>query len=122
MGRMWNPCGLVTTTVALWGLPLMASGSTRGGGGRGPPPGSGRGPRLAGRVVGAFQQRPHLLAGLGLAEGLDEAVVAEAAGDVLQGPEVVAGAILGRDQQDEDVDRLAVEAVELDPGGGEGNG
>src|SRR5262245_6739933 len=98
---MWNPCGLVMTTFWRRTSPVMA------------------GARL---TLDVIDQVPDDLAGGGLAEGPDEAVVPQAAGDVFQGPQVVAGTVLGRDEQDEHVDRLAVEAVEAHPRARQGHG
>src|SRR5262249_32319338 len=67
-----------------------------------------------GGVVHPFQQRPDRLAVGGLAQGADEAIVAQTAGDVFQGAEMVARPILRRNQQDKHVDGLAIEAIKVD--------
>src|SRR5207249_2408633 len=77
---------------------------------------------LDGRVVASsFEESRDGLAAAGRPQGLDKAVVAQGARHVLQGAEVVAGAVLRRDEQDEHVHRLAVEAVEADAAGGDGD-
>ena len=66
-------------------------------------------------VVGLVQQLLDVFRRLGLLEEAAEGVVAELPRDVLQRPQVVAGPVGRRNQQEEQVDRLAVEAGEIDP-------
>src|SRR5256885_463781 len=90
----WPPAGVPCTGLMRRGLPLISSPSTR--------------------MIGLLEQRPDSVARHGFLQGVDEAVIAQAAGDVFQGTQVVARPVLRRDQQDKHVDRLAVEAVEGD--------
>ena len=75
-----------------------------------------------GPLVGVVEDVDDLLAVPRLAEEADELVVLEVPGDVLQGAEVVAGAVGGGDEQEEDVDRLAVEGGEVDALAGQRDG
>src|SRR5579872_4365523 len=125
-GRMWKPCGFVMTTVFVSDSPFMtvdfagtrtqtifrtraslsAAFAESG----------------AAPIVGRVEQSQDALARSGVAQLVDEVVVAQAARHVLQGAEVVAGPVLRRDEQDEHEHRLAVEAVEGDAGGRDGDG
>ena len=58
---------------------------------------------------------------LRLPQEIDEPLVLQVSGDILQGPQVVTGLILGRDQQEEDIDRLAVQGREIDPAARQGD-
>src|SRR5436190_11631572 len=138
---MCSPCALLIVTLATRGSPFMACGpcctcveSERGctaspplgplsspaSGGRQPPEchdlrGLTPPPAETSRgVLAVVEQTPDGFTRRRLAQRADEAVVTQAAGDVLQGAQVVAGAVLRRDQQHEHVDGLAVEAVEGD--------
>ena len=51
----------------------------------------------------------------GLLEKAAKRIVAELPGDVFQGAKVVAGPVGRGNQEEEQVDRLAVEAGEVDP-------
>src|SRR5262249_38351622 len=72
-----------------------------------------------GRLV---DQLPDGLARAGLAQLADEAVVAHGPHDGLQGAQVVAGAVLRGDEQDNHVDRLAVDGIERDAPRRDANG
>ena len=64
----------------------------------------------------------NVLHALGLLEEAAEGVVAELAGDVLQRPQVIARPVGRGNQEEEQVDDLAVEAGEIDPLGADGHG
>jgi len=58
------------------------------------------------------QQVPNRFARRRLSKGANEAVVAEAARDIFQGAQMVPWPILRRDQQNKDMHRFAVQALE----------
>src|SRR5262249_49096139 len=74
------------------------------------------------RMVELAQEVPDSVATGGFAERADEAVVAEAARDVFQGAQMIPGAVLRRNEHDEQVDRFAVEAIERDAAAADGDG
>ncbi len=96
----------------------LVTGRRQRGQGRTGAPGFIRGRAL----VGLFEQLDHALPGLGLPEEADEPLVLQVPGDVLQRPEVVAGLVRRRDQQEEDIDGVAVEGREVDPSTRQGDG
>src|SRR5262249_44144723 len=53
-------------------------------------------------LVGFYQDVDHVLARLRTAQEADKTLVFQMSGDILQGPEMIARLILGRDQQEED--------------------
>src|SRR5438105_525560 len=69
------------------------------------------------RIIRTVEQLQHALAALSLAQRLHEMIVAQTARDIFQSAEMIAGPILGRDQQHENVHRFAVEALEGHAGG-----
>src|SRR4051794_23297921 len=63
-------------------------------------------------VVRLFQQLLNVLGGTGLLQKAAERFVAKLPRDVFQGPQVVARPVGGRDEQKQQMDLVAVEAVE----------
>src|SRR5262249_16429087 len=113
-GRMCNPFGLATVTVRrsgpLAGMPLAPwVGFTA-------PPSLRPAAPPSVRRAGPLDQVPYLVPGLARPQPPDELLVPQRLHHVLQGPQVVPRPVLGGDQQDHHVDRLAVDRVERDAG------
>src|SRR5262245_40483185 len=100
-GRTCSPSGFITTTVRRNGPLALADGPLVD-------------PALLSRPL-TLQQRPDLILRFGLTQLLHELFVPHAANDVLQRPQVVAGPVLGRDEQDQHMHGLTVDAVERNP-------
>jgi len=66
-------------------------------------------------VVGFLKELDDLLSRLRLAEKAHEALILEVPGDIFQGPQMVAGLVRRRDQQEEDIHRLSIKGGEIDP-------
>lgn len=64
-------------------------------------------------MVRVFENFDHLFPGLRLTEKADEPFVLEVSRDVLKSPEMISGLVRRRDQEEKDVDFLAVEGGEL---------
>ena len=65
-------------------------------------------------VIGFIQEQGDVFGRFGLFEKAAKRVVAELPRDVFQGAEVVAGTVGRGNQEEEQVDRLAVETGEVD--------
>src|SRR3990172_5689386 len=114
-GRACNPCGSLITNVRVTTDSLITAPRTK-------TLSSFMSQRISLKdhlgyelvVVRFFQQLPNLIGRLTLFQKLTECVVAKLARNVFQRPEVIAGAIGGRNQQEQKMDLFAVQAVEVD--------
>ena len=61
-------------------------------------------------AVGLFQEIKHRLGRFRLPQETAEIVVSQMAGNVFQRPQMIAGPLVWRDQQEENMDRLSIEA------------
>src|SRR6185437_16976737 len=73
-------------------------------------------------MVGSVEQSDDFFLCRGCPQRADETIVAQRTRHVLQGAQMIAGSILRRNEQDEHMNRLSVEAIEGDTLGREGHG
>ena len=66
------------------------------------------------RLIGFLENLPDFLGRLGLPQQFAEQVVAELPRDIFQHGQMVRGPVRGRHQSEQELNRLAVQAVEID--------